>query len=60
MKNLIGTITLLITIGDGHYSRIRVVGNLVDSITEPRKIYKKYLVISNTKCNFISNTKYYF
>ncbi len=33
----IETITLPISIGDWHYSRIRVIGNVVDSITEPRK-----------------------
>jgi len=26
-----------ITIGKWHYSRIRVIGNVVDSITEPRR-----------------------
>jgi len=34
---LIETITLPITIGDWHYSRIRVIGNEVDLITESRK-----------------------
>jgi hypothetical protein len=36
-SKLIETITLVITIGNWHYSRIRVIGNVVDSITEPRK-----------------------
>jgi len=31
------TITLPITFGSCYYSRIRVIGNVVDSITEPRK-----------------------
>ena len=34
---LIETITLPITIGNWRYSRIRVIGNVVDSITEPRE-----------------------
>ncbi len=34
---LIETITLPITIGNWHYSRIRVIGNVVDSIAEPLK-----------------------
>ncbi len=34
---LIETITLTITIGNWHYSRFRVIGNVVDSITELRK-----------------------
>jgi hypothetical protein len=34
---LIETITLPIAIGNWHYSRSRVIGNVVDSITEPRK-----------------------
>ena len=29
--------TILITIGSWHDSRIRAIGNVVDSITEPRK-----------------------
>jgi hypothetical protein len=29
--------TLAIIIGDWHYSRIGVIGNVVDSIAEPRK-----------------------
>jgi len=36
-SKLIETITLPITIGNWHYSRIRVIGNVVDLITEPRK-----------------------
>ena len=36
-SKLIEKITLPITIGYWHYSRIRVIGNVVDSITEPRK-----------------------
>jgi len=36
-SKLIETITLPITIVDQHYSRIRVIGNVSDSITEPRK-----------------------
>ena len=35
-QKLIEAITLPATIGDWHYSRIRVIGNLVDSMTEPR------------------------
>ena len=34
---LIELTTLPITIGDWHYSRIRVIGNVVDLTTEPRK-----------------------
>jgi hypothetical protein len=61
-------IALAITTGDWYYTRIRAVGNVVDSITGPRKKqlrllfimeYKKYKFIHNTKCNFISK-KYYF
>ena len=37
IQKLIETITLAITIGNWHYSSIRVIGNVVDSITEPRK-----------------------
>ena len=36
-RTLIETITLPIAIGNWHYSRSRVIGNVVDSITEPRK-----------------------
>jgi len=36
-KELIETITLTITIGHWRNSRIRVIGNVVDSITGPRK-----------------------
>jgi len=58
-----------ITIGNLNYSRIRVIGNVVDSINETRKkqlqllfimTYKKYKFIHDTKSNFISNTKYCF
>ncbi len=50
-------ITLPITIGEWHYSRIRVIGNVVDSITEPRKnnwlsswlSFKKTYVVNNNK-----------
>ena len=34
---MIETITLTNKFGNWHYSRIRVIGNVVDSITEPRK-----------------------
>ncbi len=68
-SKLIETITLPITIGNWHYSKIRVIGNVVDSITEPRKkqlqllfimTCKKYKFIRDTKSNFISDTKYCF
>jgi len=36
-QKLIETITLPITIGNWHCSRIRVIGNVVDSTTEPRQ-----------------------
>ena len=61
-----GTITLPITTGNWNYSRIRVMSNVVDSITESRKnqlqlifimTYKKYKFINNTKSSFISKTK---
>jgi len=35
--NLVITITLPIRIGNWYYSRIRVIGNVVDSINERRK-----------------------
>ena len=66
---LIEANTLPITIGNWHYSRIRGIGNVVDSVTEPRKnnyfyfLYWHikntilYRVISNTEYNLISNTK---
>ena len=41
-QKLIETITLPITIGNWHYSRIRVIGNVVDSIVEPRKNNQNY------------------
>ena len=36
-SKLIETITLTLTIGYWHYSNIKVIGNEVGSITEPRK-----------------------
>ena len=52
-SKLIETITLPITIG-----------NVVDSITEPEKTititFYNDILIDNTKCNFVSNTKYCF
>jgi len=48
-RKLIGTITLPITIGSWLYSRIRVTGNVVDSITEPRKKQKQLLFIMTYK-----------
>ena len=57
---LIETITLPITIGNWHYSRIIVIGNVVDSIAETRKkqllfimTYKRYKFIHNTKSNLV-------
>ena len=43
------TITLPITFGNCHYSRIRVIGNVVDSITEPRKKKLQLLFIMTYK-----------
>jgi hypothetical protein len=43
-QTVIETITLPITIGNWHYSRIRVIGNVVDSITQPPKNNKKYFL----------------
>ena len=36
-------------ISDWHCSRIRVIGNVVDSVTEPRKNNYKYFLKWNTK-----------
>ncbi len=56
---LIEATTLPISIGDWHYSRIRVIGNAVDSITEPRKKQLKFLfIMTYKKYKFIHNTKY--
>jgi len=44
-KKLIETITLPITFGNWHYSRIREIGNVVDSIGEPQKKQKQLLFI---------------
>ena len=55
---LIETVTLLITVGNWHYSRIRVIGNVVDSITEPRKNNLQFIFIMKyKKYNFISTRK---
>jgi len=43
-QKLIETITLPIKIGNWHYSSIRVIGNVVDSITEPRKNNYNYFL----------------
>jgi hypothetical protein len=58
-SKLIETITLPITIGNWHYSKIRVIGNVVDSITEPRKKQLQLLfIMTYKKCKFIHNRKY--
>ena len=44
-QKLIETISLPITIGNWHYSRIRVVGSVVDSVTESRKTQLQLLFI---------------
>jgi len=46
-----------IKICNWHYSKIRVIGNVVDSIIEPRKNNQNYFY---KKYNFIYNPKYYF
>jgi len=43
-KKRIETITLPIKIGNWHYSSIRVIGNVVDLITEPRKDNYNYFL----------------
>jgi len=58
---LIETITLPITIGNWHYSRRRVTGDVVDSITEPPKKQLRLLfIMTYKKYKFIHNTKYCF
>ena len=52
-QKLIETITLPITIGNWQNSGIRVIGNAVDSITEPRK------TIAITFYNVIKNIQFY-
>jgi hypothetical protein len=60
-SRLIETITLPIRIGNWQNSRFRGIGNVVDSITEPRKNnYNHFFIRTYTKYKFISNTKYYF
>ena len=39
---LIETVTLPIAIGNCHHSRIRVIGNVVDSITEKKNAKNNY------------------
>ena len=48
-QKLIETITLPITSGNWHYSRIWVIGNVVDSITEPRERQLQLLFIMTYK-----------
>jgi hypothetical protein len=60
-RKLIEAITLPITIGNWHYSRSRVTGNVVDSVTEPPKKQFQFLfIMTNKKYKFIHNTKYCF
>ena len=51
---LIEKIKLSITIGNWDYSRIQVIGNVVDSITEPRK-----KTITITFYNYIQKIQIY-
>ena len=47
-----------ITIGNWHYSRIRVIGNVVDSITETREKTITIIFYNDIKkCKFTSNEK---
>ena len=60
-RKLIGTITLPITSGNWHYSRSRVIGNVVDSITEtPKKQLQLLFIMTYKKYKFVHNTKYCF
>ena len=54
IQKLVEAIRLPITIGKWHYSRIRVIGNVVDLITEPRKKNTLQLLFIKNKNVFIT------